>query len=104
VSHSGWLTVGKEYLVLEVVVDQQSGSKFRIISDDARTPILAFASEFEAVSDTIPKCWVATFGADWLHLSPAAFQGGFWERYFDGDVATLNEFDEVVKLIEIETR
>jgi hypothetical protein len=104
VSTSGWLTVGKEYLVLEVAVDKQGGSKFRIISDDAGTPILAFASEFEAISDRIPKCWIATFGADWLLFSPAAFRGGFWERYFDGDAAARNEFDEVVKLIEIETR
>ena len=29
---------------------------------------------------------------------------GFWVRYFDGDNAARNEFDEVVKLIEEETR
>jgi hypothetical protein len=59
---SKWLTIGKEYLVLEVFVDEQTGSRFRVISDDAGTPILARSSEFEAVSDAIPKCWVATFG------------------------------------------
>ena len=53
--------------------------------------------------DTFAR-WIATFGADWLLFSPAAFRGGFWERYFDGDAAARNEFDEVVKLIEIETR
>lgn len=25
---SGWLTLGKEYLVLEVVVDEQNGNRF----------------------------------------------------------------------------
>ncbi|MCC8961837.1 hypothetical protein H8A95_05760 [Bradyrhizobium sp. Pear76] len=101
---SGWLTIGKEYLVLEVFVDEQAGSRFRVISDDADTPILARSSEFEAVSDTIPKCWVVTFKANLLLFSPAAFRGDFWERYFDGDAAARNEFSEVVKLIENETR
>jgi hypothetical protein len=104
VRSSGWLTIGKEYLVLEVVADEQNGSRFRVISDNAETPILARSSEFEAVSDTIPKCWVATFKANWLLFSPSAFRGGFWERYFDGDAAARNEFNEVVKLIEDETR
>ena len=101
---SGWLTIGKEYVVLEVVVDEQAGSRFRVISDDADTPVLAQSSQFEAVSDTIPKCWVATFGPNWLAFSPPAFLGGFWVRYFDGDSAARNEFNEVVKLIEEETR
>jgi hypothetical protein len=102
---SPWLTIGKEYLVLEVVVDEQNGSRFRVISDDAGGPILAWSSEFEAVSDAIPKCWVATFKPpDFLVFSPTAFRGGFWERYFDDDAGARNEFNEVVKLIESETR
>jgi hypothetical protein len=101
---SGWLTIGKEYLVLEVFVDEQTGSSFRIVSDGAGTPILARPSEFEAVSNTIPKCWVATFGPNWLAFSPSAFRGDFWERYFDGNNAALNEFNEVVKVIEEEAR
>ena len=101
---SGWLTIGKEYLVLEVFVDEQGGSRFRIISDDADSAILALSSQFEAVSETIPKCWVVTFTANWLLFSPAAFQGDFWERYFDGDAAARNDLNEVVKLIENETR
>jgi hypothetical protein len=104
VRNSAWLTIGKEYLVLEVVVDEQGGNRFRVVSDDAGTPILARSSEFEAVSDTIPKCRVATFMPNSLFFSPAAFRGDFWERYFDGDAAVRNEFSEVVKLIESETR
>jgi hypothetical protein len=101
---SSWLTLGKEYLVLEVYVDEQQRSRFRVISDDAGTPILASSSEFEAVSDAIPKCWVATFGPDRLIFSPPAFRApGFWVRYFDGDGAARNEFNEVAKLIEAQT-
>ena len=101
---SSWLTIGKEYVVLEVFVDHQTGSRFRVISDDAGTPILARSSEFEAVSDEIPKCWVATFGPNWLAFRPSSFRGDFWERYFDGDKGARNEFNEVVKAIEEETR
>jgi hypothetical protein len=100
---SSWLTIGKEYLVLEVFVDEQTGSRFRVISDDAGTPILARSAEFEAVSDAIPTSWVATFGPNWLAFSPSAFRGDFWVRYFDGDNAARSEFNEAVKMIEEET-
>jgi hypothetical protein len=101
VNSSPWLTIGKEYLVLEIWVSEQTEPKFRVISDDAGTPVLAWSSEFEATSDAIPKCWVAAFGSGWLTFSPAAFRAqGFWERYFDGDDAARREFDETVRVIE----
>jgi hypothetical protein len=100
VDNSSWLTIGKEYLVLEVSVSETE-TRFRVISDNAGTPILAWPSEFEAVSDAIPKCWVAAFRPGYLTFSPAAFRvEGFWERYFDGDVAARRQFDETVRVIE----
>ncbi len=97
---SSWLTIGKEYLVLEVYAEEQRGSLFRVISDEG-TPILASSSQFEAASDAIPKCWIATLGPDRLVFSPSAFRApGFWERYFDRDGAARDEFNKVVKLIE----
>jgi hypothetical protein len=99
VDKSSWLTIGKDYLVLEVVAER-SETKFRVISDDAGTPILARSSQFEIISEVIPKCWVETSGPGSLTFSPAAFQEtGFWERYFDGDKAARLEFVSVVKLI-----
>jgi hypothetical protein len=96
------LTVGKEYLVLGISVDKQT-TKFRVISDDAGVPILAWSTEFDQVSGDIPSGWVTTFGPDWLILEPATFsKPGFWEHYFEGDHLARADFDEIVRMIERE--
>jgi hypothetical protein len=56
IEKSPWLTLEKIYLVLEVYVSEQKYVKFRLVSDDNNTPALHDFSQFELVSDTIPKC------------------------------------------------
>ena len=102
INTSPWLSVGKVYLVLEVLVSGRDYIKFRLVSDDNKTPAFHDFSQFELVSGAIPKCWIATFEpGQQFCLSPSIFaQRGFWDRYFDGDDETRRAFDEVLRTLE----
>jgi hypothetical protein len=104
IEKSPWLSIGKVYLVLEVSVSERKHVKFRLMSDDNDTPALHEFSQFEPVSDAIPKCWVTLFEPGrYLCLTPSAFaQPGFWERYFDGEEAARQTFLEVCRALDAE--
>ena len=104
INTSPWLAVGKVYLVLEILVREQKYVKFRLVSDDNNTPAFHDSSQFELVSDVVPKCWIATFEPSQdFYLLPSTFaQQGFWERYFDGDDEVRHAFEEVLNALEEE--
>jgi hypothetical protein len=98
---SPWLTVGRTYNVLSVVLDVHSRWWFRLISDQ-RTDIGLFRREqFQIVSTKLPSTWVIS----WSHsgafeLSPQAWLvPGFWESYFEGDSDARSTFDRELKRI-----
>jgi hypothetical protein len=101
---SPWLSVGKEYLVLEISMSEGESIKFRLLGDKNGTPALHDFSQFELVSHVIPRCWVVVFKPNlYFCLRPSAFaQPGFWERYFDGDDAARRTFNEVLRGLEEE--
>ena len=96
---SGWLTLHREYLLLAVLALPGRSIKFRVLSDDGRTPILADSILFAAPIQAVPDTWAAIvtedgvveFGPDrWL-------EPGFWERFFDRDPTAVRAFREEVE-------
>jgi hypothetical protein len=91
----GWLTVGRDYVVLTILALPGSGGvRLRVLADDGRTPILADSGLFAAENEPLPNSWVGPVtqrGA--LQLGPAAWlESGFWERFFDRDPAAVDAF------------
>jgi hypothetical protein len=82
-----WLTIGATYHVLEILGDPKGKDdlKFRIMSDNNQTPTIERASQFELITNSIPRCWSVSFLPDsLLYFAPFEWiERGFWERYFD---------------------
>jgi hypothetical protein len=83
---SGWLTVGRDYTVLELAVipGRSEGMpivEFRIESDGGGTPALFRGEQFGVVDGRLPSNWRALISADGrLDIGPEAWhRQGFWE-------------------------
>lgn len=90
-----WLTVGREYDVLEVVAYPGGEILFRLLGDDqAGGPGLWDSRLFMANSTEVPASWVASVDDEGaVRLGPEAWQrDGFWEAYFDGEPAAVDDF------------
>lgn len=96
-----WLTLGREYDVLSILVVPGRLSVLRILADDGRTPILVESSAFEMVSQEIPSNWFCVISEGGVvELGPEAWlQDGFWERYFDGDAVAVEQFWQDVQRV-----
>jgi len=94
VESSPSLTVGKEYVVLSIHVEDGYSTKFQILRDDG-TPSFHIANQFEVVSSKIPSTWQVDFVLNgYLSLGPKAWsRAGFWDDYFDGDPEAEAIFD-----------
>jgi hypothetical protein len=104
VEESAWLTIGKIYHVLEIVVRDSDGVWFRIVTDDNGSPGLHRARQFERITGNIPSCWVVSYEPhSSLILSPETWlENLFWTRYFDGDQDAQKEFERVFQIIVAE--
>src|ERR1700738_1887169 len=92
-----WLTVGREYRVLEIECTSQQ-MLLRLLADDGVTPILVAANAFMTVDDEVPRSWAIQIdrsGSPTLTLGPRAWSGDFWKRYFDNDAAASELFEKV---------
>ena len=98
---SSWLTIGKEYHVLSVNMEDGLPIKFQLISDDEETPAYHDANQFEIVTNVIPEGWVVDFvSKSHFRLSPKAWsQPGFWEAYFDGELEAVELFNTQKNII-----
>jgi len=98
----GWLTIGREYDVLELYCDVSRGVMLRIIGDEPLTPALFKGELFEMVNDAIPGTWVA--GRDKLggyKFGPKVWhEPGFWERFFDQEPKAVKTFTEEYRLMK----
>jgi hypothetical protein len=94
---SAWLTIGKRYLVLEVSASGNGQDFiFRVMSDNGRTPIVVSLEEVTIVSGEIPAGWVGVASGGRLKIGPEVFmEPGFWENYFNNNVAAVRTFDEI---------
>jgi hypothetical protein len=101
---NSWLSVGRTYVVLAVFVADGASPKYRIIGDDAVTPALHAASQFDVVSAALPSIWKAHLVPyKYFELAPLSWTAaGFWEAYFDGDPAAEAAFREAYRALAAE--
>jgi hypothetical protein len=98
---SHWLTLHREYLVLAILALPGRSIKFRVLSDDGRTPILADSSLFAAPAQPLPESWAGTVTQDGvLELGPRPWlETGFWERFFDHEPDAVQGFHREVEAL-----
>ena len=78
------LTIGKEYIVLEVDVVTSRRVNYRLISDDGHTPALFNSKQFEIVNNKIPSNWIVYQIGELLSFTAKSWSElGFWEDYFN---------------------
>lgn len=84
---ASWLTVGRSYDVLSVVLDTHGRWLLRLQSDSYPGVGLFQLDQFEIVDPRVPNCWIATWNAQGVfELTTRDWSvPGFWEAYFDGD-------------------
>jgi hypothetical protein len=96
---TGWLTDGREYRVIEVVVEARQGSHhalLRLAADDG-TPALFDARCFAVVDAALPPFWHVELSNDHTTIGPPDFQApGFWESFFNREEAAVATFDSVL--------
>lgn len=99
----GWLTVGREYMVLCMYIDASRGVLFRLVGDDKFTPAMFSGDLFEITEQTVPRNWIVKKQACGdFSLGPQAWsEPGFWERYFDREAAAVAAFDEQCDLMNL---
>lgn len=92
---ANWLTLHREYAVLEILALPGRRIEFRVLADDGRTPILADSALFAVNDQPVPATWVCRVSQDgFVELGPRAWlePEGFWERFFDGEPAAVESF------------
>jgi len=102
---SAWLTVGKIYHVLSVLLDAQGRWLLRLVGDSQPGVGLFGLEQFDIVSSKIPERWVVTWNREGVfELTTAAWnEVGFWERYFDGDSNAKTVFErEMAAIVAVE--
>lgn len=97
---SPWLTVGREYVVLEMVAEPGGVVELRLLGDESEGgPGLWDARLFTVSSPAPSSAWtVAIHGDGAVRIGPAAWRRpGFWEAFFDGDRDAVAEFEEATE-------
>ena len=92
VQQSLWLTVGKEYVVLEIGFSASVEDKvyYRIIGDaheSKKNPSLFSSDQFVVVDGTMPKSWAVCQNENlYVYIGPTCWHApGFWDDFYDGD-------------------
>jgi hypothetical protein len=98
-NRGAWLTLHREYQVLAILGIPGRSIKFRVLSDDGHTPILADSTLFAASDQSLPRSWVCAVTQDGVvELAPKKWlEPGFWERFFDRDQQALEAFQQEVE-------
>jgi len=101
VQGEAWLSVGQIYLVLGLYV-MPKGLMYRLITSELGDPALHSASFFEIVSGKLSRRWGVQIDDDGRSavIEPMAWlENGFWDKYFDGDNASVAIFSSEVKFL-----
>ena len=106
VRRNGKLTVGKAYMVIELVVERHLWVELRLMGDDQFGPELHAADQPEIVDPSIPSVWATHLGElGYLHIAPEKWlRPGFWEDYFNAVPEAVADFEEQRALIEAAQR
>lgn len=102
VESSPWLTIGKKYIVLEILCCIDNGISYRLISDDEDgSPGIFSANQFQIITFNKPTNWeidISTNGT--FIIGPKAwFRAGFWEDCYDGDIKALEIYKREARII-----
>lgn len=97
---SSWLTIGKEYIVLEIEV-RQNKTSYLIVSDSNQQPVLQNAIQFKIIGGKIPKNWqVASGEIELFTIGPKDWhKPGFWEDCHDHEPAALEIYKREARII-----
>jgi len=99
---SSWLTVGKEYIVLEILICPEKEVSYRLVGDNKnQMPAMYDARQFEIISNAIPSNWIVKqLSSGRFIFSPAAWrEPGFWESYYDHDPVALEIYKREARII-----
>src|SRR5436190_18636649 len=87
---SSRLTLGKDYIVIEILSCIKEGVSYRLIGDNKDgSPAIFSAIEFEIISDSVPTNWALTIKKNGLIVNgPSSWRKlGFWENCYSADAA-----------------
>jgi hypothetical protein len=96
------LTIGKAYMVIELLSSIKNGISYRLIGDNEDgSPAVFPASEFEIISNYVPTNWTLTIKQNGLIVNgPKAWrEPGFWEECYDHDPKALEIYKREAKII-----
>jgi hypothetical protein len=101
------LTIGKEYIVLEIYVfpkrDGEEKILYRLNVDKTGTPGLFEFSQFELISEKLPSNWVIAKDNNTLIFAPKSWQEKkFWDDFFNGDKKALEIYHREADIIASE--
>ena len=93
---SNWVTIGKDYVVIEILVTPQKIVLFRYLSDDDDYPTLAESILFDSICTKMPSNWeVRLDETGGIHIAPRAWlRSGFWEDYFNGEIEAIKQYEK----------
>jgi hypothetical protein len=103
-----FLTIGKEYLVLEVLMIENV-VKYRINRDDGGTPVAFKAEQFDITDNKIPSSWIIDYTENnqlWIApqrwLDDSLWQYSFWEDLLSDTSSEAEKVyqEEVQKMLE----
>jgi hypothetical protein len=96
------LTIGEEYVVIELLSSVKKGISYRVVGDNQDgSPAVFSAAEFEIISDHVPTNWKLTIKKNGLIVnSPASWRKpGFWEDCYDHNPVALESYKREVQII-----
>jgi hypothetical protein len=95
------LTIGKEYVVMEVSSRPERATLYRLVSDSQdKMPALYNSIQFETITNNIPSSWIIKQWHDMIVFSPALWQkSGFWELCYDGDPEALEIYKHEARIM-----
>lgn len=106
VESNPWLTIGREYIVLEIDLKPGKDTLYRLLNDDKDNRSgLHNAIQFQVVSGKLPPNWqINQRESGSLVLGPVLWrQLGFWEDFYDGNFEAIEIYKkEVIKILKEE--
>jgi hypothetical protein len=102
-NHSGsndWLVSGREYIVVEIMSDDDNGTMFRIHAGGEISPAFHKARLFRVSSRSLQGDWSANYDSEGiLMLTPAPLiDADFWERYFNDDEGAKETYHQFIRM------
>jgi len=93
---SAWLTIGKVYHVLSIILDGHGNWLLRLVGDTAPGGGFFPLHQFEVLTSKIPDTWIVTWNNNGVfELTTNEWnQLGYWERYFENDAEAIRVFEE----------